>query len=167
MDILTALVIIIPTTLATIIIGYLGSKWLRIRTESPATEDLQEIVANYDADVKTLKSEISHWRGKFNSTVHKVKVDGDYDVDNDQSLVSLAKSVLPAISQMLPENIRPKVESFLNKPEIIDILAEIHKKFPSETKQILGGFIKNGAKPNQNDDSNKKLEEEMLQRDGA
>ncbi len=151
MDILTALVIIIPTTLITVISGALGLKWMQIRQHSPETEDLKEIVENYDNDVKVLKSEISHWRGKFNSKMHKVKVDGEYDVDDDASLISLAKSVLPAVSDMLPDNIKPKVESFLNKPEIIDILAEIHKKFPKETKDILGAFIKNGGKPGSND----------------
>jgi len=166
-DILTALVIIIPTTLITVISGALGLKWLQIRSKSPETEDLKDIVENYDNDVKVLKSEISHWRGKFNSKMHKVKVDGDFDVDNDESLISLAKSVLPAVSDMLPENIKPKVEAFLNKPEIIDILAEIHKKFPKETKDILGAFIKNGGRSSSNDATTTDNENKMLMEYGA
>jgi len=167
MDLLTAAVILIPTVLGMIIGGKLVHNWLVIRINPLETENLNEIVANYDNDVKILKSEINHWRGKYNSQMHKVKVDFDGSVDNDDSLVSLAKSILPAISEMLPDKIKPHVEQFLKKPEIIDILAEVHKKFPEDTKKILSGFIKNNGKSNTNDDTTKEDENKMLIEQGA
>jgi len=167
MDLLTAAVILIPTVLGMIIGGKLVNNWVQMKINPLETENLNEIVANYDADVKTLKSEINHWRSKYNSQVHKVKIDGEFNLDNDDSLVSLAKSVLPAISEFLPDKIKPHVEQLLKKPEIVDILATIHKKFPSETKEILGGFLKNNGKSNSNDATAKEDENKMLIEQGA
>jgi len=150
MDNLTAIVILIPMILGLIIGGKLVNTWLRTKENPLETESLKEIASNYDDDVKILKSEVSHWRGKFNSQIHKVKVDGEYNLDDDDSLVSLAKSILPEVSNLLPENAKPYIDNLLKNPDMIDILAEIHKKFPSETKQILGAFVKTnnkGTKP--------------------
>jgi len=146
MDNLTALVILIPMILGLIIGGKLVHTWLKTKENPLETESLKEIASNYDDDVKILKSEVSHWRSKFNSQIHKVKVDGDYNLDDDDSLVSLAKSILPEVSNLLPENAKPYIDNLLKNPDMIDILAEIHKKFPSETKQILGAFVKTNGK---------------------
>jgi len=167
MDNLTAIVILVPMVLGLIIGGKLVFTWIKTRVELPETESLTEIVANYDKDVQILKSEINHWRSKYNSQMHKVKVDFDGSIDNDDSLVSLAKSILPAISEMLPDKIKPHVEQFLKKPEIIDILAEVHKKFPEDTKKILSGFIKNNGRASSNDDTSKSDENKMLIEQGA
>jgi len=152
MDITTAIVILIPMILGLIIGGKLVNTWLKTKENPLETESLKEIAENYDGDVKILKGEVSHWRGKYNSQIHKIKVDGDYNLDNDDSLVSLAKSILPSISSVLPEAAKPYIDNLLKNPDMLDILAEIHKKFPSETKQILGTFVKannKGTKPDE------------------
>jgi len=146
MDYITATVILVPVILGLIIGGKLVNTWLKTKENPLEIETLKEITDNYDDDVKILKSEVSHWRGKFNSQIHKIKVDGDYNLDNDDSLVSLAKSILPSISTVLPEAAKPYIDNLLKNPDMIDILAEIHKKFPSETKQILGTFVKTNTK---------------------
>jgi len=150
MDITTAVVILVPMILGLIIGGKLVNTWLKTKENPLETESLKEIADNYDQDVKILKSEVSHWRGKFNSQVHKVKVDGDYNLDDDDSLVSLAKSILPEVSNLLPESAKPYIDNLLKNPDMLDILASIHKKFPNETKKILGTFVKTnnkGTKP--------------------
>jgi len=150
MDNLTAIVILVPMILGLIIGGKLVHTWLRTKENPLETESLKEIASNYDDDVKILKSEVSHWRSKFNSQVHKVKVDGEYNLDDDDSLVSLAKSILPEVSNLLPESAKPYIDNLLKNPDMLDILASIHQKFPSETKKILGAFVKTnnkGTKP--------------------
>jgi len=150
MDITTAVVILIPVILGLTIGGKLVNTWLKTKENPLETESLKEIADNYDQDVKILKSEVSHWRGKFNSQVHKVKVDGEYNLDDDDSLVSLAKSILPEVSNLLPESAKPYIDNLLKNPDMLDILASIHKKFPNETKKILGTFVKTnnkGTKP--------------------
>jgi len=146
MDITTALVILIPLILGLAIGGKLVNTWLKTKENPLETESLKEIAANYDDDVKILKSEVSHWRGKFNSQIHKVKVDGDYNLDDDDSLVSLAKSILPEVSNLLPESAKPYIDNLLKNPDMLDILASLHQKFPSETKKILGAFVKTNGK---------------------
>jgi len=146
MDYITATVILLPVILGLIIGGKLVNTWLKTKENPLETESLKEIAENYDDDVKILKSEVSHWRGKFNSQIHKVKVDGDYNLDDDDSLVSLAKSILPEVSKLLPESAKPYIDNLLKNPDMLDILASIHKKFPSETKQILGTFVKTNSK---------------------
>ena len=146
MDITTAVVILVPLILGLIIGGKLVNTWLKTKENPLETESLKEIADNYDQDVKILKSEISHWRSKFNSQVHKVKVDGDYNLDDDDSLVSLAKSILPEVSNLLPESAKPYIDNLLKNPDMLDILASIHKKFPNETKKILGTFVKTNTK---------------------
>jgi len=163
MDITTAVVILVPMILGLIIGGKLVNTWLKTKENPLETESLKEIADNYDQDVKILKSEIGHWRGKFNSQIHKVKVDGDYNLDDDDSLVSLAKSILPEVSKLLPESAKPYIDNLLKNPDMLDILASIHKKFPSETKKILGTFVKTnskGTKPDEAIDNNElKLQE--------
>jgi len=146
MDNLTAIVILVPIILGLVIGGKLVHTWLRTKENPLETESLTEIAENYDKDVQILKKEIGYWRGKFNSQVHKVKVDFDGDIDNDDSLVSLAKSILPEVSNMLPESAKPYIDNLLKNPDMLDILASIHQKFPSETKQILGAFVKGNGK---------------------
>jgi len=146
MDNLTAIVILVPMILGLIIGGKLVNTWLRTKENPLETESLKEIAENYDNDVQVLKKEVSHWRGKFNSQIHKVKVDGDYNLDDDDSLVSLAKSILPEVSNLLPESAKPYIDNLLKNPDMLDILASIHQKFPSETKKILGAFVKTNGK---------------------
>ncbi len=153
MDITTAVVILVPIILGLTIGGKLVNNWIKTKENPVETESLREISDNYDEDVKILKSEVSHWRSKFNSQIHKVKVDGEYNLDNDDSLVSLAKSILPEVSKLLPENAKPYIDNLLKNPDMLDILASIHKKFPSETKKILGTFVKTNSKGNQPDDA--------------
>lgn len=150
MDITTAIVILVPLILGLSIGGKLANTWIKTKENPLETESLKEIAANYDEDVQVLKKEVSYWRGKFNSQVHKIKVDGNYNLDDDDSLVSLAKSILPEVSNLLPESAKPYIDNLLKNDDMLDILASIHKKFPSETKKILGAFVKTngkGAKP--------------------
>lgn len=167
MDNLTATVILVPVILGLIIGGKLVHTWLRTKENPLETESLKEIAANYDEDVQILKKEVSHWRSKFNSQIHKVKVDGDYNLDDDDSLVSLAKSILPEVSNLLPESAKPYIDNLLKNPDMLDILAEIHKKFPSETKQILGTFVKGNAKLSKPDAAVEENELKLQQIHGA
>jgi len=167
MDITTAVVILVPMILGLIIGGKLVNTWLKTKENPLETESLKEIAANYDDDVKILKSEVSHWRGKFNSQVHKVKVDGEYNLDDDDSLVSLAKSILPEVSNLLPENAKPYIDNLLKNPDMLDILASIHKKFPSETKQILGAFVKTNSKTTKPDEAIENNEVKLQEIHGA
>jgi len=153
MDITTAIVILVPMVLGLTIGGKLVNNWLKTRNNPVEIESLNEIASNYDEDVKILKSEVSHWRSKFNSQIHKVKVDGDYNLDDDDSLVSLAKSILPEVSKLLPESAKPYIDNLLKNPDMLDILASIHKKFPSETKKILGTFVKTNSKGTKPDEA--------------
>lgn len=102
-------------------------------------ETLSEQIEFYRAEVHRLNGSISQQRKKFTT-------DADYDLDDKTDLASLAKSLLPQIVEFLPQSVQDAAKGLLTKPEVVDLLVEIHRQFPNEIKSLFSGFLK-GNKP--------------------
>lgn len=96
-------------------------------------------------DFEGVQKELGYWRGKVHQQRQKFKVDGDYNLDDDSDVVSLAKSILPGFLDFLPKDVQDKAKGLLNNPDVIELFNEIYKKHPKEIKNLFGGFLKKGS----------------------
>jgi len=94
-------------------------------------------------DNEALKKENSYWRHKANQQRGDIKVEGNYDLDDDGSIVSLVKSVLPGVIDLFPEDIQKNAKGLLTNPDLIDLAHEFYKTDPAGVKKLLDSFIKN------------------------
>ena len=122
----------------------LGLKWGSLRQYDPNLFKGRE--KTYKERIEELGIEVKRLNGTIHKQKQKFQVDGEYDLDNQGDLASLAKSILPNILEFLPQNVQQQAKGLLTNPDLIDLLEEIHKQFPKETKSLLAGFIKGGAK---------------------
>lgn len=121
--------------------GVLGLKWLSLQANTP--ERARELIERKKEEVDELKKEVNYWRGKASKNKQALQVDGNYDLDDDNDLVSLAKSIMPGIVDLLPKDAQKHVSTLLSNPDFLPLLGEIYEKFPKESKQLLSGFLKN------------------------
>lgn len=106
----------------------------------------------YKAKEETLKEQVEYFRDeihRLNGTIskqrQKFQTDGEYNLDDQGDLASLAKSLLPQFVEFLPQNVQTHAKGLLNNPEVVDLLEEIHKRFPKEVKSLFSGFLKGGS----------------------
>jgi len=92
--------------------------------------------------------ELHRVTGLLSKHKQKFKVEGEYDLDKESDLTSLAKSVLPEIVDFLPQDVQRAAKGLLSNPEVISLIGDIHKAFPNETKNLLAGFLKGGVQNN-------------------
>lgn len=163
MEIPLNLVILVLGTLVTIAGGSIGVKLVSNRHMTP--DYIQDKMTNLKEDYNDLKKENHYLRGKVSQVRQKFKVDDDYDLDNDNDLVSLAKSVLPSISEFLPKDVQKHVTTFLSNPDVVELISEVYKKHPKEIKQLMGGFLKKGSGTSSSDQG--ELETKALQEAGG
>jgi len=140
----------------------LGLIWSNSRKNDPQfwkdkDQDTKNQIKYYRDEVHRLNGSISKQRQQF-------QVDGEYNLDDKGDLASLAKSLLPEIVNFLPQSVQQQAKGLLNKPEIIDLLEEVHRQFPNEIKSLLGGFLKGGS---QNTNQLPQLESKSSWKDGA
>jgi len=142
--------VIIDVTLVSIvgILGLsgviLGLIWGNNKKNDPNFHKAKE--ETMQNQIKWYRDEVHRLNGSISKQRQKFQTDGDYDLDNDGDLASLAKSLLPQIVEFLPSSVQQHAKGLLNKPEVVDLLVEVHKQFPNEIKSLFGGFLK-GNKP--------------------
>jgi len=115
-------------------------------------------------DNDELKKEVSYWRSKTHQKRGELKVEGDYNIDDDTSLVSLAKSVLPGIVDLFPPDTQVKLKGLISNPDLIDLAHEFYKSDPAGIKNLLSTFIKNSKAGNNQTPA---LEEQNFKSGGA
>jgi len=131
--------------LFTVIVGIFGviiaRYWSKIRNDDPTFIHAKEERLKSDND--ELKKENNYWRGKANQKRGDVKIEGDFNMDDDNSIVSLAKSVLPGVIDLFPEDIQKHAKGLLTNPDLIDLAHEFYKTDPAGVKSLLNSFLKN------------------------
>jgi len=127
----------------------LGLFWGNLRKTSPALMQAKE--TSYNETIQFLRSENNRLNGSISRQKQKFQVDGDYDLNEKSDVASLAKSVLPAIIDFLPENVQTVARSLLNDKGIIDLLDGFYKDHPEDIQRLLGGFLKGGTKKESSD----------------
>jgi len=122
----------------------LGLIWGNNRKNDPNFHKAKE--ETMQNQIKWYRDEVHRLNGSISKQRQKFQTDGEYNLDNDGDLASLAKSLLPQIVEFLPQSVQDHAKGLLNKPEVVDLLVEVHKQFPNEIKSLFSGFIK-GNKP--------------------
>lgn len=138
------LTIVIVTGILAIVGIVLGLFWGNLRKTDPSLMQAKE--SSYNETIQFLRSENNRLNGSINRQKQKFQVEGDYDLTQKSDVASLAKSVLPAIVDFLPENVQTVARSLLNDQGIIDLLDSFYKDHPEDIKRLLGGFLKGGTK---------------------
>jgi len=138
------LTVILVTGILAITGVILGLFWGNLHKTNPSLMQAKE--TSYNETIQFLRSENNRLNGSINRQKQKFQVEGDYDLNEKSDVASLAKSVLPAIVDFLPENVQKVARSLLNDQGIIDLLDSFYKDHPDEIKSLLGGFLKGGSK---------------------
>ena len=120
--------------------GIVGYKW--VTTRGMDQKVLGKKIKIYEDVLNEYENELKHWKGKYNQSKQIEKVDGDYDLDNQSDVASLAKLVLPNILDLLPQDLKIKAQGFLDNPELVDMAVKLYEKHPDEVKGLLAKFIK-------------------------
>jgi len=143
------LTIVIVTGILASVGIILGLFWGNLRKTDPTLMQAKE--HSYSETIQYLRSENNRLNGSISRQKQKFQVEGDYDLTQKSDVASLAKSVLPAIVDFLPENVQKVARSLLNDQGIIDLLDSFYKDHPKEIESLLGGFLKGGAKKESSD----------------
>jgi len=136
LEIDTNVTILVLGSLMAIIGGIGWGKWLSVRGGDPSIADEK---------IKSYKDQAAYWRGVVGQSRAKFKVDGDYNLDNPNDVVSLTNNITPGLLEILPKDVQDKAKGLLKNPDVIDLLQEIYKQYPGEIKELLGGFMKGKA----------------------
>jgi len=138
------LTIVIVTGILAVVGVVLGLFWGNLRKTDPTLMQAKE--SSYHDTIEYLRSENNRLNGSINRQKQKFQVEGKYDLTEKSDVASLAKSVLPAIIDFLPENVQKVARSLLNDQGIIDLLDGFYKDHPEDIQRLLGGFLKGGTK---------------------
>jgi len=138
------LTIVIVTGILSIVGVVLGLFWGNLRKTDPSLMQAKE--NSYNETIQFLRGENNRLNGSINRQKQKFQVEGEYDLNEKSDVASLAKSVLPAIIDFLPENVQTVARSLLNDQGIIDLLDGFYKEHPEDIQRLLGGFLKGGQK---------------------
>jgi len=141
-------IIIVAGILGSVVI-ILGLFWGNLRKTDPTLMQAKE--HSYSETIQYLRSENNRLNGSISRQKQKFQVEGEYDLTQKSDVATLAKSVLPAIIDFLPENVQKVARSLLNDQGIIDLLDSFYKDHPKEIESLLGGFLKGGTKKESSD----------------
>jgi len=119
-----------------------GGIWANLKKNDPHLFKDKE--NSYKETVTFLRAENNRLNGTISKQRQKFQTDDNYDLNDEGDLASLAKSLLPQFVEFLPQDVQKHAKGLLSNPDVVDLLEEIHKRFPKETKALFSGFIKGG-----------------------
>jgi len=133
-------VILILGSLMTVVAGVIGVNFVRARGVEP--DYVNKKLRVYKDNIEELEIEVKHWKGKYHQKNQLPSIEGDFNLNDVNSTEALIKSILPAVSNILPRDL----QGLARDPKIVEYAMKLYQEHPEQAKQLFSKFIKKNGR---------------------